>query len=344
MALNPDGTQKWKRWTNLGTIGGNIAINYNSGVYSNGSLNFAPSLFPVVDNSAIYVTPAPGVYRHLDGSGANFNCFDSMTTELVWQYPIGYQNVIRTPPVVNNSGRVFILYTWSESGDNLNNTVLEAIDRIQPDKDEKKNVTALWTYSGFNKGYTSGSSMSITQVGEIVVCNVVGITLIEEFIDIFGNTQGRAKWTYSLNNILYQPQSIARDGTIYLCGGFIDNYKLYAIKTSPYNSNSGLLSWESNTNSLVYGGSVIDKDGNVYIGNTTGSILAISSSGVLKWSRVVQSINPNWAPTMSIGSGGILYVPLNSGNFGTVNSNNSNSWINRTGISVPIIIIICVTE
>lgn len=319
VALNQNGTQKWKRWTNLGTIGGNIAISYSGVSYADGSMNFAPSMFPVIDNSAIYFTPAPGVYRHLDGSGANFSCFDTRTTELVWQYPIGYQNVIRTPPVVNNNGRVFILYTWSESGTNLNNTVLEAIDRIQTNIPANKNISALWTYNQFGKAYTSGSTMSITQVGEIVVCNVNGVTLIEEFIDIFGNTQGRAKWSYSLNNILYQPQSIARDGTIYLCGGFIDNYKLYAIKTSPYNSNSGLLSWESNTSSLVYGGSVIDKDGTVYIGNTTGSILAILNTGVMKWSKNVQSINPNWAPTMSLGGGGTLYAALNSGNFGSAN-------------------------
>ena len=304
VALNPDGTQKWKKWTNLGA--GSVSINYTSGTYSDGSMNFAPALMPVLDNSALYVVPSTGVYSHLDNSGANLSCFDVVTQSLVWQYGIGYQNQIKTPPVVNKNGRVFFLYTWVDTGDNANNTVLEAIDR-----NNTGTVDApLWTFSGLGKSYTNGSTLSINQTGEIIVATIDGIYLIEEFVDVFGNTQGRIKWNYILNNINRQPQSIARDGTIYLTGGFIDNYKLFAIKTSPYNANSGLVSWESDSKAIVYGGSVVDKDGNIYICNTTGSILSINSSGTLLWSKVLQTVNPTWAPTPAIGANGILYVSI----------------------------------
>lgn len=304
VALNPDGSQKWKKWTDLGS--GSVSINYNSGTYSDGSLNFAPALIPVLDNDRLYTVSSTGVYNHLDNSGANISCFDIINQTLLWQYGFGYQNEIKTQPVVNKNRRVFFLYSWIESGNNLNNTVLEAIDG-----NNSGNVTEpLWRFTGLGKSYTENSTIGITQIGEIIVCTVDGIYLIEEYIDVFGNTEARIKWNYLINNIQYQPQSINRDGVIFLTGGFIDNYKLFSIRTSPYNSNRGIINWESDTKAIVYGGSVIDKDGTIYVCNTSGSILAISKDGILLWSKVIQTFKPSWAPTPAIGANGILYVTI----------------------------------
>ena len=85
---------------------------------------------------------------------------------------------------------------------------------------------------------------------------------------------------------------------------------MFSIRTSPYNSNRGIINWESDTKAIVYGGSVVDKDGTIYVCNTSGSILAISKDGILLWSKVIQTFKPSWAPTPAIGANGILYVTI----------------------------------
>lgn len=318
VALKPDGTKKWKMWTDIS----NSQVNPVSG-YPDGSLNFAPYLFPVIDNNLLFVAPAPGFYLHFGEElsyGANFCCFNLETNPptLKWRYPIDYQEVVKTTPIVDKDGKVYLLTTWEEKDASLNTTRLHAINssggagqnQLGSDKVAFSawfNQTGAEPYQ-YGKAYTSGSTMAITRDGDILVCNVDGVSVIEEYIDIFGNTRARSKWTYSLNNILFQPQAIARSGMIYFGGGFTDNYKLYAISKSPYNETSGLLSWESNSVGLIMGGPVVDNDGVIYVCNTLGAVLAFDASGTMLWSKTIQFSNNAWNSTPAIGEGGILYI------------------------------------
>lgn len=267
IALNPDGTIKWKYLLPSGeyviaqdcapAIDANSTVYFQSSKYlyafsSNKTLkwksNYRGSSPAIGSDGTIYI-----------GFGSALYAINPNDGSIKWQYEIYLRKV--GSPAIDDNGNIYFGTSGKAS-------------------DLDARIYCLSSSGSFKwaKEIERASAPSISSDGTIYIAGTGKYERIEEGYYLYAfNSDGSQKWKYSsLGGYVSSgvAPSIGPDGTIYI-GSYDRN--LYAI-----NSN-GTLKFKYTTGGSIESCPAIDANGTIYFGSRDGNFYALNSGGSLKW-------------------------------------------------------------
>jgi outer membrane protein assembly factor BamB len=308
-ALNPDGTEKWKRDLDL----------YPNPVYPKGDNGFSPA---IGSDGTIYIQGATSALYAYDPQGNRLWKYDSFDN-----YPFASEVGQRTP-AINLDGTLYVsadaLYALYPDGTRKWRFVADwgcrASPAIGPDGTiyvmggqdmlfaVNPDGTEKWVFLLDLANQMSFASPTVDTDGTIYIA-------AEDFDTGFlyaVNSNGTRKWCYTVPGsyrVLRSSPAIAPDGTIYVgtkSGGPGTPAQLLAFYTD------GTLKWAfdvpqvTQTADDIYCSPTVATDGTIYFGAETGSLYSVNPDGTLKWSLPLQGGN-NWSSPALLNDG-TLYI------------------------------------
>ncbi len=308
-ALNPDGTEKWKRILDL----------YPNPVYPKGDNGYSPAIGA---DGTIYIQGATSALYAYDPQGNRLWKYENFDS-----YPVGFEVGQRTP-AISLDGTLYVsadaLYALYPDGTRKWKFVADwgcrASPAIGPDgtiyvmggQDKLFAVypdgTQRWMYLLDHSYEMSFASPAVDTDGTIYIAAEDGI---QGFLYVV-NPNGTNKWRYAVTGsgrVLRSSPAIAPDGTIYVgtkSGGTTAPGQLLAINPD------GTFKWAFDVSQVhavaddIYCSPTVGADGTIYFGAETGSLYVINPDGTLKWSVPLQGGN-NWSSPALLNDG-TLYI------------------------------------
>lgn len=274
LALNPDGTLKWK-YADVGLHGwtspaiGNDGTIYTAGFYQG----------PKGGSTGMY-----GVFYAINSDGT-----------LKWKYSITDQGNSYSfgAPAIGLDGTIYF------TGEVAHYRHTGRLYAFNPDGALKwqKIIDPNPPYHAHLR-----TSPFVAKDGTIIITpfyynNVDHTSVIYAF-----NPDGTEKWNFNYNHTYMKGLAIANDGTIYAVGWYNSTQGIvYALKSD------GTQKWNYTTNYALNYNPVIGHDGTIYFGEGTvpNTLYALNPDGTIKWSLAVQT-----ATSPVIAADGTLYVGI----------------------------------
>ncbi len=298
LALNPDGSQKWRLYANKGifsspTLGldGTIYISTLAGYLmavedsiTYGKVNWSTYLeyfflksSPTLAADGMIYVGSPSFYFYAvnpDGS-------------IAWQHQTGW--CIISTPAIGDDG---IVYVGSKDHH------LYAFD---PELQQMKWRAPTGT---FYDGHLVDASPAIGSDGTIYVgtdqFGAQGQTPVDIDTSFWAfNPDGSQKWAFATGSGVESSPAIGPDGTIYF--GSYDGC-LYAVTDA---GDRGILQWKFQTGDAVDGSPTVDGDGNIYFGSRDSTLYALYPDGTVKWTFVA---GDGFESSPTIDGNGMLYI------------------------------------
>ena len=280
-AINPNGTQKWRKYLSDMVWGSSPTIADDGTIYIgswNCKLNaIAPNgtlIWRTDVDGFIASTPAIGSDGTIYISHMNYDVVAvNPNGTIKWKYPTGYH--ITCSPVVGMDGTIYI-----GSGD----TYFYALN---------PNGTLKWRY---NTGDCIKGSASIAPDGTIYVGSWDGYLYA-----LYQN--GTLRWRCKVGGGTETNPAIAEDGTIYVGGN-----NLYAVNPN------GIIKWVfylGSNREIFFSCPAISKEGIVYFGTMIGvgnggELIAVNPDGTERWRN---KISNHWVESSpSIAEDGTVYI------------------------------------
>ena len=307
-ALNPDGTEKWKRDLDL----------YPNPVYPKGDNGYSPAIGA---DGTIYIQGATSALYAYDPQGNRLWKYVDFNS-----YPVGFEVGQRTP-AIGLDGTLYVsaddLYAVYPNGTRkwrFETEWCHSSPAIGPDgtiyvMSGQDNLVAVnpdgsnrWLFMLDFGNQMSFASPAIDTDGTIYIA-------AEDFDTGFlyaVNPNGTRKWCYTVpgdHRVLRSSPAIAPDGTIYVgtkSGGSGTPAQMLAFYPD------GTLKWAfdvpqvTQTADDIYCSPTVGIDGTIYFGAETGSLYSVNPDGTLKWSLPLQGGN-NWSSPALLNDG-TLYI------------------------------------
>jgi len=289
IAINPNGTLKWKYKTGGLILGSSPAIAEDGTIYIGSWDDYLYAINPngtrkwrFLAHDNIASSPAIGqdgtIYFGTMSSGYRIYAVNPNGTEK-WQYKTG--NVITGDPAIAEDGTIYI-----GSQDNY-------LYAMNP------NGTLKWRYK---TGDPVRGPPSIAEDGTIYIGSVD-----KHLHAVYPN--GTMRWKHYVGDEIATNPSIAEDGTIYGGGN-----SLWAINPN------GTRKWTFNMGSnrhITSSSPAISADGTIYFGTNIGEmsggeIIAVNSDGTERWRKMIAG---DWVDSSpSIGEDGTVFIGSGDGN------------------------------
>ncbi len=175
-------------------------------------------------------------------------------------------------------------------------------------------------YSGPNTNTTKWTYQNIKVYGTPVIGKngMIYVGSANGILYAFDST-GKLKWTLTTRSSIMGSPTIGNDGTIYFSNWM--NSTTYAVNPN------GTILWKCHTGNYNSGSSpVIGKNGIIYVATTTdtsGTLYAISKSGVVEWKYIMGKI---YGTSPVIGSSGTIYMVDYDGVAYAITPNGKLKW------------------
>nr|WP_321423653.1 PQQ-binding-like beta-propeller repeat protein [uncultured Methanobacterium sp.] len=200
-------------------------------------------------------------------------------------------------------------------------------DSEWPSYHNDENSTGQSDYTGPQTNTTKWTFENLTVYGSAVIGSdgTIYVGGADGVLYAF-YSNGRLKWTWTTRSTIMGSPTIGNDGTIYISNWM--NSTTYA-----FNSNGTLL-WKCTTGGYNTGSSpVIGSDGTIYVAvtnDTTGTLVAISNSGTVKW-RYTMGVIYGTSPVLGVD--GTIYMVDYDGIVYAINPDGTLKWSFRLVIN-----------
>ncbi len=283
LAVNPDGTIRWRR--HLGAL---------ADVRSSPCVSASGVVYVGSDRNRLHAVTSAG--------------------SVLWEFATGGD--VRSSPMVGPTGTVYFgsddnrVYAVSPVGTELWRFATGGDVRSSPTL--SADAETLYVGSDDDRLYaldaTTGAKRWERDLGDRDVRSSPAVGLDGTIYVGSDNNElwalrsdGTVRWRFRTGGDVQSSPAIGADGTIYVGS---DDSKLYAITAS------GGLRWLFDTGAEIDSTPVVDRDGNVYVGSDDDRLYAIGADGGLRWSFDT-SHDIEGAPV--VGPTGTLFVASDDG-------------------------------